>query len=124
MAVDKEPIKVTIFHNPRCSKSREALSYLDDESCEIEVVEYLKDVPSADQLKKLVALLDVFPLEIIRQNEPVFKENYKGQTKTADEWIAIMVKHPILIERPIIIHGNQAVVGRPPVLVKELIQKK
>jgi arsenate reductase len=115
--------KITIFHNPRCSKSREALDYLTEGNCEIEIVQYLKDVPSKQQLETLIQQLEVFPLDIIRQNEQVFKDNYKGQTKTADEWIDVMIEHPILIERPIIIQGNKAIVGRPPVLVKELINR-
>lgn len=122
MAAKQE--KIIIFHNPRCSKSREALSYLNEGGCELEIVEYLKDTPSKEQLTQLIEKLHVFPLEIIRQSEQVFKENFKGQTKTAKEWIDVMVKHPILIERPIIIQGNKAIVGRPPVLVKELIGNK
>jgi len=117
MATDK----IILFHNPRCSKSREALGLLNEANCEIEVVEYLKDAPSFDSLKALIAKLGIEPQALLRTGEAVFKENYKGKTLSADQWIQAMVEHPVLIERPIVINGNKAVIGRPPVLVTSIL---
>lgn len=113
--------KVIIYHNPRCSKSREALNLLSEEHIDVEVREYLKDVPTKEELTLLIQKLGIQPLDLIRTNEQLFKEEFKGQEKKADEWIEIMVKHPVLIERPIVVKGNKAIIGRPPVLVRELL---
>jgi arsenate reductase (glutaredoxin) len=117
MAADK----IIIYHNPRCSKSREALGLLNEANCEIEVVEYLKDTPSFDSLKALIAKLGIEPQALLRTGETVYKESFKGKTLSEDEWIQVMVENPVLIERPIVIHGNKAVIGRPPVLVKTIM---
>ena len=114
--------KVTIFHNPRCSKSREVLDLLEDSSCEVAVVEYLKDVPSSIELKKLVNLLGIKPEELIRKGEAEYKDHFKGKILSDQEWISAMVKYPKLIERPIVIHGNKAVIGRPTSKVIDLIK--
>lgn len=115
---------VTIFHNPRCSKSREALGYLSETNCEIEQVEYLKTGLTKTQLIDLLQRLNVPAHAIIRTSEPIYKSNYAGKDLSESEWIDAMVLHPILIERPIVIYGNTAIIGRPPVLVKELIPTK
>lgn len=113
--------KITIFHNPRCSKSREALALLNETNCEVEVVEYLKDAPSFEALKTLLVKLDIKPQALLRTGETVFKEKFKGKTLADDEWIQAMVEYPVLIERPIVINGNKAVIGRPPVLVTTIL---
>lgn len=111
-----------IYHNPRCSKSRETLKLMEEHQAEFEVVEYLKTVPSVEELKALVAKLGISPEQLLRKNEAVYKENYKGKKLSDDEWLEAMVEHPKLIERPIIVKGNQAVLGRPPQNVIKLLQ--
>lgn len=116
MATDK----TIIFHNARCSKSREAMNYLEDQHCEIEVIDYLKGISKA-QLQDVINMIGIKPEELVRKGETIFKENYKGQTFTDDEWIDLMVKHPVLIERPIVIQNGKAVIGRPVQKVVELV---
>jgi arsenate reductase len=115
-------MKATILHNPRCSKSRESLQYLDQQGCLIEVVEYLKNPLSASAIQELLKKLNIEPLELIRQKEPIFKSHFAGKKLTNDEWIQAMVDFPVLIERPIVIIGDKAVIGRPIEKVIELIR--
>ena len=110
----------TILHNPRCGKSREALKILQENGIEPEVVEYLKETPSEEELKKILMKLHLKPMDIIRKGEPIFKEKLRGLNLNDEEWIKVMVENPILIERPIVIKGNKAVVARPPENVEEL----
>ena len=104
----------TLYHNPRCSKSREALQILQQANEPVVLVLYLKDPLSEGALKKIIQQLGVSALELIRKNEPVWKQNYKGKTLTEDELITAMVNNPKLIERPIAIKNGKAVIGRPP----------
>lgn len=104
----------TLYHNPRCSKSREALQILQQANEPVEVVLYLKDPLSEGALKIIIQQLGVSALELIRKNETVWKQNYKGKTLTEDELITAMVNNPKLIERPIAIKNGKAVIGRPP----------
>ncbi len=104
----------TLYHNPRCSKSREALQILQQANEPVEVVLYLKDTLSEGALKKIIQQLGVSALELIRKNEPVWKQNYKNKSLTEDELITAMVNNPKLIERPIAIKNGKAVIGRPP----------
>lgn len=109
-----------IYHNPRCSKSRETLSLLRENGIEPTVVEYLKDTPTAGELKRILSKLDLQPQDIIRKNEIIYKERFKDMNFTDDEWINILVENPRLIERPIVIKGNTGVIGRPPENIKKL----
>ena len=104
----------TLYHNPRCSKSREALQILQQANEPVEVVLYLKDPLSEGALKKIIQQLGVSALELIRKNEPVWKQNYKGKSLSEDELITAMVNNPKLMERPIAINKTKAVIGRPP----------
>ncbi len=113
-------MKTTIYHNPRCSKSREALQLLHENNEEVEVVEYLKDAPTASTLKKLIKQLGIKPLQLIRKNEEVFKP-YKTATLTDKQYIDLMVQNPVLIERPIVIKGTKAIIGRPPQLIIDIL---
>lgn len=110
----------TVYHNPRCTKSRNALQYLDEKGEKYEVVEYLKEIPSKKELKDILKKLGIQAEDLLRKNEAVFKEQYKGMSLTEDEWITAMIENPKLIERPIVILGNKAVVARPTEKIDEL----
>ena len=112
----------TLYHNPRCSKSRQTLAILTDNGIVPEVVEYLKTPPSEALLAEICTKLDKEPLEWIRTGEARFKELglSKKDERTRKEWLTILAENPILIERPIVASGDQAVLGRPPENVLEL----
>jgi len=104
----------TLYHNPRCSKSRQALQVLQQANEPVEIVLYLKNPLSEDALKKILQQLGVSALALVRKNEPIWKENYKSKTLTEVQLITAMVNKPKLIERPIAIKNGKAVIGRPP----------
>ena len=109
-----------IYHNPRCSKSRSTLQIIEDAGKEVEIVEYLKNTPTADELRSILSKLGMRAEEIIRKGELAYKENFKGKDLTDEEWISAMIEFPKLIERPIVVKGDKAVIGRPPENVKGL----
>lgn len=113
----------TIYHNPRCSKSRQTLALLREKGAEPAVVEYLKEPPSLETLQNLNGKLGKEPLDWIRTGEKVFKELglSKKDNRATDEWLQIMVDNPVLIERPVVVCGDKAVLGRPPENVLELL---
>lgn len=114
--------QATIYHNPRCSKSRQALNLLKEKKVEIKEVHYLETPPTKKELDSLCSSMGIAPQQIIRTKESLFKElglNINDQ-KTKDEWLEIMVKHPKLIERPIVKMGEKVIVGRPPELIENL----
>ena len=111
----------TIYHNPKCTKSRQTLALLQASKIEPQIIEYLQTPPTAAELKGILAKLGMKPEQLVRKGEDVFKENYAGKTLTDAQWIDAMVKHPILIERPIVVSGNRAVLGRPPENVNDLL---
>ena len=106
--------KATIYHNPKCSKSRATLERLSQRGAAVAVIEYLKTPPTTGELTALVAKLGIESEQLVRKGEDVYKQHYAGKNLTAQQWVAAMVKHPILIERPIVVVGNPAVLGRPP----------
>ncbi len=110
-----------IYHNPRCQKSRQTLKILQDAQVDFEIRKYLENPPSKDELRDVLDKLDIAPEALIRKKEKLYIDEYKGTELTDEEWIEIMVKHPILIERPIVIEGDRAVIGRPPENVRELL---
>lgn len=110
-----------IYHNNRCSKSRQALELIKDSNQEVEVIDYLKTPPTAAELKDILQKLNIKPEQLIRKSEAVYKDNYKGRSLTDDEWIQAMLDHPVLIERPIVVKGEVAVVGRPTENVQKLL---
>lgn len=110
-----------IYHNPRCAKSREGLALLESSGQEFEVIEYLKNPPSYMQLAAVIGKLGIHSIELVRKNEKIWKENYKGKALSDEEVVQAMVDNPKLIERPIVIHDNAAVIGRPPEKIKEFI---
>lgn len=109
-----------IYHNPRCSKSRQTLALIKDHNIEPEIVEYLKTPPSVSELTTLLAQLGLSVTQIIRKGEAIYKEQYKGKTFSDAEWIQILAENPKLIERPIVVKDGKAIIGRPPSNVKEL----
>ena len=114
---------ITIYHNPKCSKSRAALELVAARG-DVKVIEYLKTPPTAGELEALVAKLGVEPEQLVRQGEDVYKQQYAGKTLTRSQWIDAMVRHPILIERPIVVVGDRAVIGRPPENVRVLLDAR
>lgn len=111
-----------IYHNPRCSKSRAALSLLQEHGIEPQIVEYLKNPPSASELETILSLLEMKPEQLVRKSEETFRNVYAGKKLTDAQWIKAMIEHPVLIERPIVVSGKRAVVGRPPENVLKLIE--
>ncbi len=106
-------MSIKIYHNNRCSKSRCAIDLLNEKNVKYEVVEYLNDTPSFAEMKEIISLLKIHPIELIRKGEADFKDNFKGKELSDDQWIQAMIDFPKLIERPIVINGNKAVIGRP-----------
>lgn len=104
----------TLYHNPRCSKSRETLRLLENAGQTVEIVKYLENPPTKKELQQIISLLEIKPLALVRTKEKEWKDNYKGKTLSDSEVIDAMVKFPKLIERPIAIKGLKAAVGRPP----------
>ena len=111
----------TLYHNPRCKKSREALQLLNDANEPIEIILYLKDTPSITTLKEVITSLNIAPITLVRKNEALWKELYQDMSLTDEEIIKAMHKHPKLIERPIAIKNKNGVIGRPPERVLELL---
>lgn len=110
-----------LYHNPRCGKSREALKLLQEKGIEPEIIEYLKNIPTHAELEDVLQKLGMKAEDLLRKNEKVFKEMYKGKDFNDAKWIDAMIAEPKLIERPIFVNGDKAVVGRPPEKVLELI---
>ncbi len=115
--------KITIYHNPRCSKSRNAMDYFKEKNVDLSVVEYLKNPPSKVEIRELLKKLGMKAEDIIRRGETDYKENYKGKELSEEQWIDAMVKFPKLIERPIIILNEKAVIARPLEKINELYSK-
>lgn len=112
---------IKIYHNPRCRKSREGLEVLEKSGKDFEVIKYLDEVPSKEELKTLIGYLGITPMDLVRKNEAVWKENYKGKTLSDDEIITAMVENPKLIERPIVVKDKKAVIGRPSEKINTLL---
>lgn len=110
-----------IYHNPRCSKSRQALAIVQESGQQHEIIEYLKDIPTHEELRSVIDLLGIKPEQLLRKGEAIFKEEFKGRSLSDSEWIDAMVSHPKLIERPIVVKDGRAVIGRPPESVKALL---
>jgi arsenate reductase len=107
-------MEVTIYHNPRCSKSRQALSLLESKGNKPIVVEYLKNPLTTEQLSQIINELNIKPIDLVRKNESIWKENYIGKELSDDELVEAMISNPKLIERPIVSSSKGTVVGRPP----------
>ena len=110
-----------IYHNPRCSKSRQGLAILEESGQKFEVVEYLKTIPTKEELSEIIKKLNITPIDLIRKNEADWKENFKGKELSDDQIIQAMVDFPKLIERPIVIKNDKAVIGRPPENISSIL---
>ena len=111
-----------IYHNSKCRKSREALEILKTKNIEFEIIEYLKDNLTRNQLKDLIKKLGIEPINLVRKNEQIWKENFKNKKLTSDEIIQILSDNPKLIERPIVELNDKAIIGRPPENIINLLQ--
>ena len=115
-------MSVTIFHNPRCSKSRQTLSLIQEKNIDINIIEYLKTPPDISQLKQMLKKLGYEPRQLMRKSEQIYKDLDLGnENKTAADLIIAMTQNPILIERPIVLSGEKAAVGRPPESVLNIL---
>ncbi|AXP82400.1 Arsenate reductase [Mariniflexile rhizosphaerae] len=112
---------IKILHNSRCSKSRCGLELLEQSGKPFEVIKYLEDTLSAKELKDLIKLLGIKPIDLVRKNEAIWKTEFKDKTLTDDQIIEAMVKNPKLIERPIVVNGYKAIIGRPTEKISEII---
>jgi arsenate reductase len=112
---------ITIWHNPRCSKSRQALALLEAAGVTPKIVKYLENPPTQSELKATLKKLNCAPEQLVRRGEAIFKTLALSEHNSEQQWIAAMVSNPILIERPVIISENRAVIGRPPENVQLLL---
>ena len=103
---------IQIYHNPRCGKSRNCVAYVEETGKEYEIIKYLENPPTLNELAVVLKKLNFKPLELVRQKEKVWTENFKNKEMTDEEIIKAMVENPILIERPIVINGDKAIIGR------------
>ncbi|WP_372918814.1 arsenate reductase family protein [Salegentibacter sp.] len=112
---------ITVYHNTRCKKSREGLQKVEDSGKEYKIREYLKDELTEEELTSLVKKLNIAPIQLVRKNEKIWKENYKNKDLSDRELIIVMAQNPKLIERPIVESENEAVIGRPAEEIDKLL---
>ena len=112
---------IKIYHNPKCSKSREGLCMLQDLNKEIEIINYINNPLTVSELKNIIKLLGIKPIELVRVKEAIWKENFKDKNLTDEDIIEAMVANPKLIERPIVVNGNKAVIARPIEKIDEIL---
>jgi len=112
---------IKIYHNPRCRKSREGLALLETSGQKFEIVRYLENPPGPEELQGLLTALDISPIQLVRKNEAIWKSDYKGKELSDNEIIEALSQHPKLIERPIVLKDNKAVIGRPAERINELL---
>ena len=106
-------MKYIIYHNPRCRKSREALKYLHDKEYDFEIRDYIKNLLSVEEIKSLIESLEIKPLELVRKNETIWKENFKKRDLDDNQIIYALSRYPKLIERPIVSKGKSSIIARP-----------
>ena len=112
---------IQIYHNNRCRKSREGLQTVQASELPYEINDYISNPLDAKELEKIITILDIAPIDLVRKNEALWKSEYKGKKMSNKELIVAMVAHPKLIERPIVIHNNKGVIGRPNDRIKNIL---
>ena len=112
---------ITIYHNPRCGKSRDCLAFIETSDKKFEIIKYLETPLTFNELEEIIRKLKINPIELIRKNETIWKENFKGKELTDSEIIQTMVDYPILMERPIVVYKDKAIIARPLEKIKEII---
>ena len=112
---------IKIYHNSRCQKSRLGVKFLEKNKLDFEIINYINDPLSMDEIKFLLKKLKIKPIELIRKNELLWKTNYKNKKLSDEEIVMAMVDNPILIERPIIVNGDKAIIGRPTEKISEVV---
>lgn len=112
---------IKIYHNNRCSKSRKGVQLLEESGKEFEIIKYLENIPTQEELTNIISILNISPIELVRKNEKDWKDNFKGKVLSDKQIIAAMVEFPKLIERPIVINNDKAVIGRPTELIESII---
>ena len=112
---------LTIYHNPACSKSRKTLALIQASGITPRVIEYLKTPPTRAELMAIVSKLGITPAQLVRTSEPVFQEKYSGRSLDDTQWLDALTADPILMQRPIVVRGNAAVIGRPPENARRLL---
>lgn len=110
-----------IYHNPRCSKSRKGLQYIEEKGCKFEIIKYLNERLDPKELSELIAKTGKKPFDFVRQHEQLYKDVYKGKVLSDEEWINVLVENPRLLHRPIIENGDKAVLGNPPESIDEIL---
>ena len=103
-----------IYHNPRCSKSRQTLSLIERKNKKVEIIEYLKTPTTVEEIESILEKLGIKAIDLVRKKEQIWIEDYKGRDLTDKKIIEAMVQNPKIMERPIVIDGNKAIIGRPP----------
>ena len=112
---------IKIYHNPRCRKSREGLAFLESSGLEFEVMRYLDNPPGTQEIEELLKALNIPPIDLVRKNEAIWKSDYKGKELSDSQVIEALSLHPKLIERPIVLKNNKAVIARPAERINELL---
>ncbi len=112
---------ITIYHNSRCSKSREGVCFLENSKQDFQINNYLETIPTKEELKELLQKLNIPAIELVRKKETIWIENYKNKSLSEEEIIEAMINHPKLIERPIIVNGDKAVIARPTERINEIL---
>ena len=113
---------IKIYHNPRCTKSRQGLEALEKSGEQFEVIKYLENIPTKDELRKILGYLNISAENLVRKNEAIWKENYRGKDLSEEEILDAMIQYPKLIERPIVLRDNRAVIGRPTEKIFDLLK--
>jgi arsenate reductase len=120
---EKRPEIIQIYYNHVCSKSIECLEIIKENFSNIQIINYLEETPELDKLKEIVKKLNITPFDLIRKKEEIYKNNFAGQNHSDEEWIRIICQNPILMERPILVCGNRAIIAREKKVVTDFINQ-